>query len=95
MIFVAIVAVDGIKLFAFHGKINEEMDLREAGTFSVDVNKPVDGRWSYFNKNTKLKVGDVLYYWTYVIHQDGRGFEKLEQSFTVEGNLRAYLSVVL
>lgn len=73
-----------IKLFAFHGKINEEIINREAGTFSQDVLKPVNGRWTFSDSITKLKVGDVLYYWTYVILTDGRGYAKDDQMFEVK-----------
>ncbi|KAF2893395.1 hypothetical protein ILUMI_12789 [Ignelater luminosus] len=77
---------DGISLFAFHGKINQEMDGREAGTYSVDILKPRDGRWTYTNRAAKLKPGDVIYYWVNVDYDDGegkRGYIKDDQSFTV------------
>lgn len=65
------VALEGIKLFAFHGNLNADLNGREGGQFSADVNTAVDGRWTYVNKNTKLKPGDVLNYWTYVDYYDG------------------------
>nr|XP_023017871.1 beta-1,3-glucan-binding protein-like [Leptinotarsa decemlineata] len=78
---------EGIKLFAFHGKINEEMIGREAGTFSRDILKPKNGRWTFVDTATKLKVGDIIYYWTYVEYStDGSnklGFPKDDQMFTV------------
>nr|CAI5821560.1 unnamed protein product [Callosobruchus analis] len=46
---------EGIKLFAFHGKLNEEMNGREGGTFSRDIPKPKNGRWTFVDKTTELK----------------------------------------
>ncbi|XP_060535348.1 beta-1,3-glucan-binding protein [Cylas formicarius] len=77
---------EGIKLFAFHGKINEEMNGREGGTFSRDITKAKNGRWTFYDPITKLNVGDVIYYWTYVDYFDGRnklGYPKDDQEFTV------------
>ncbi|KAJ8930602.1 hypothetical protein NQ314_016572 [Rhamnusium bicolor] len=78
---------EGIKLFAFHGKINEEMEGREAGTFSRDILKAKNGRWTFSDKQTKLKIGDILYYWTYVEYFDGQrklGYPKDDQMFVVK-----------
>lgn len=61
----------GIKLFAFHGKLNEEMEGREGGTFSKDITKPKNGRWTFVDKTTEVKPGDTLYFWIYVQHDDG------------------------
>ena len=73
---------DGIQLFAFHGKINEKMKGREAGVFSVDIRQAENGRWTFYNKGARLKVGDVLYYWVHV-NYDGIGYEKDGVPFTV------------
>ncbi|KAJ8944326.1 hypothetical protein NQ318_016133 [Aromia moschata] len=79
---------EGIKLFAFHGKINEEMDGREAGTFSRDILKPKNGRWTFSDSSTKLKAGDIIYYWTYVEYAaDGKnklGYPNDDQMFVVK-----------
>ncbi|CAG9838773.1 unnamed protein product [Diabrotica balteata] len=77
---------DGIKLFAFHGRINQEMDGREAGFFSKDILRPVNGMWTFSDRSTRLRVGDKIYYWTYVELFDGyekRGYPKDDQVFTV------------
>ncbi|KAF5294929.1 hypothetical protein FQR65_LT10641 [Abscondita terminalis] len=77
---------EGITLFAFHGKINSEMNGREAGTYSVDVVKPKDGRWTYYNRAAKLNVGDVVHYWVNVDYDDGngiRGYVKDADPFTI------------
>uniref|UniRef100_A0A1A9WPY0 CBM39 domain-containing protein n=1 Tax=Glossina brevipalpis TaxID=37001 RepID=A0A1A9WPY0_9MUSC len=73
---------DGITLFAFHGKLNEEMNGLEAGTWSRDIVQPKDGHWVFFDRNTKLKPGDVLYFWTYVI-KDGLGYRQDDGVFHV------------
>ncbi|CAG9855841.1 unnamed protein product [Phyllotreta striolata] len=85
---VSIPDVPGIKLFAFHGKINEEFDGREAGTFARDILKPKNGSWTFVDKITKLKPGDILYFWTYVDFDDGErvlGYPKDDQMFVVKG----------
>ncbi|KAL3274986.1 hypothetical protein HHI36_019760 [Cryptolaemus montrouzieri] len=86
---VSIPDVEGIKLFAFHGKLNEEMNGREGGTFSRDITKAKNGRWTFYDPVTELKVGDTLYYWTYVDYYDGRnklGYPKDDQVFQVTEN---------
>ncbi|XP_044256880.1 beta-1,3-glucan-binding protein-like [Tribolium madens] len=77
---------EGIKLFAFHAKINEEMNGREGGTFSRDITKAKNGRWTFYDPYAKLKLGDRLYYWTYVDYFDGKnklGYTKDDQEFVV------------
>ncbi|XP_036339077.1 gram-negative bacteria-binding protein 3 [Rhagoletis pomonella] len=73
---------EGMTLFAFHGKLNEEMDGLEAGTWARDILKPKDGRWIFRDRNTKLKFGDTLYYWTYVIY-NGLGYREDDGVFVV------------
>ncbi|KAJ8944325.1 hypothetical protein NQ318_016132 [Aromia moschata] len=78
---------EGIKLFAFHGKLNEEMEGREGGTFSRDITKAKNGRWTFYDRYTKLKPGDILYYWTYVDYFDGRnklGYTNDDKMFVVQ-----------
>lgn len=43
--------VDGIKLFAFHAKINEPLNGREGGTFSRDITRARDGRWTFYDRS--------------------------------------------
>ncbi|KAH9638579.1 hypothetical protein HF086_000980 [Spodoptera exigua] len=54
-------------LFAFHGKLNEEMEGLEAGYWSRDITKAKNGRWTFRDRNAELKIGDTVYFWTYVI----------------------------
>ncbi|KAJ8930601.1 hypothetical protein NQ314_016571 [Rhamnusium bicolor] len=78
---------EGITLFAFHGKINEDLNGREGGTFSRDITKAKNGRWTFKDPYTKLKKGDIIYYWTYVDYFDGErklGYTKDDQQFVVE-----------
>lgn len=75
---------EGVTLFAFHGKVNEDFEHgREAGEMSVDVLRKRNGYWTYTNRVIRLKKGDIVYYWLYVI-KNGLGYERLFQSFKVE-----------
>lgn len=60
------------------------MEGREAGTFSEDVRKPKNGRWTFYAPYAKLKVGDKIHYWTYVEHL-GLGYPNDDQLFVVKG----------
>jgi len=74
----------GITLFAFHGKLNEEMEGLEAGTWARDIVKAKNGRWTFRDKITQLKIGDTLYYWTYVIY-NGLGYREDDGVYVVRG----------
>lgn len=74
---------DGNELFAFHGKLNEKVHGLEAGTWSVDVTKAINGRFYYHNYEPNLKIGDVIHYWTYVI-RDGLGYRYDDGEFEVK-----------
>lgn len=79
---------EGVTLFAFHGNINEEFNGREAGQFARDITKAKNGRWTFVDKLTKFKPGDKIYYWTYVIYDDGKnklGYANDDQEYTVTG----------
>ncbi|CAG4946619.1 unnamed protein product [Parnassius apollo] len=73
---------DGFSLFAFHGKLNEEMNGLEAGHWSRDITKAKNNRWIFSDKNAKLKLGDTIYFWTYVI-KDGLGYRQDNGEWTV------------
>ncbi|XP_055705719.1 beta-1,3-glucan-binding protein-like [Phlebotomus papatasi] len=73
---------NGIVLFAFHGKINEQLEQNEVGTLYDDVQKPRDGRWIYENNTVALKMGDKLYYWIYV-QNERLAFRLEDQVFEV------------
>ncbi|CAG4946617.1 unnamed protein product [Parnassius apollo] len=73
---------DGFTLFAFHGNLNEEMDGLEAGQWARDITKVKNGRWTFKDKNAKLKIGDKIYFWTYVI-KNGLGYRQDNGEWTV------------
>nr|XP_008191497.1 PREDICTED: beta-1,3-glucan-binding protein isoform X2 [Tribolium castaneum] len=62
------------------------MNGREGGTFSRDITKAKHGRWTFYDPYAKLKIGDTIYYWTYVDYFDGKnklGYTKDDQEFVV------------
>lgn len=64
------------------------MEGREGGTFSRDITKAKNGRWTFTDKTTKLKNGDILYYWTYVDYFDGKnklGYTRDDEKYVVKG----------
>ncbi|XP_041986489.1 beta-1,3-glucan-binding protein 1-like isoform X2 [Aricia agestis] len=73
---------EGFTLFAFHGKLNEEMDGLEGGQWSRDINVPKNGRWTFLDPNAKLQLGDKVYFWTYVIY-NGLGYRQDDGEWTV------------
>ncbi|XP_049874295.1 beta-1,3-glucan-binding protein-like [Pectinophora gossypiella] len=73
---------DGFSLFAFHGKLNEEMEGLEAGQWARDITKAKEGRWTFRDREAKLKIGDKIYFWTYVI-KDGLGYRQDNGEWTV------------
>ncbi|CAG9782085.1 unnamed protein product [Diatraea saccharalis] len=73
---------DGFSLFAFHGKLNEEMNGLEAGQWARDITKAKGGRWTFKDGNAKLNIGDKIYFWTYVI-KDGLGYRQDDGEWTV------------
>ncbi|XP_049874241.1 beta-1,3-glucan-binding protein 1-like [Pectinophora gossypiella] len=75
---------DGFSLFAFHGKLNEEMEGLEAGYWSRDITKAKDGRWTFRDRDAKLNIGDKVYFWTYVI-RNGLGYRQDNGEWTVTG----------
>lgn len=73
----------GITLFAFHGKLNEEMNGLEAGTWARDIVTAKGGRWTFRDRITRLKFGDTLYYWTYVIY-NSLGYREDDGAYVVK-----------
>lgn len=57
-----------IRLFAFHGNINEPIKSNEIGQFHGDVTSNSRNEWSYMDRKYNFQVGDILYYWIYVQH---------------------------
>ncbi|XP_023940943.2 beta-1,3-glucan-binding protein 1 [Bicyclus anynana] len=75
---------DGYSLFAFHGKLNEEMEGLEAGQWSRDITKPKEGRWYFRDREARLAIGDKIYFWTYIL-QNGLGYRQDNGEWTVTG----------
>lgn len=73
---------EGISLFAFHGKLNEEFDGLEAGRWARDIPSAKRGRWTFRDRETTLQFGDTLYFWTYVIY-NGLGYREDDSVFVV------------
>ncbi|XP_018570099.1 beta-1,3-glucan-binding protein 1-like, partial [Anoplophora glabripennis] len=77
---------DGIQLFSFHGNVNRPMVGLTAGQFSRDVVSRNNDRWVYENKNAKLELGDVIYFWVLII-KDNLGYRYDNGQFVFKGNL--------
>lgn len=76
---------------AFHGNINIPFEALEAGEMAKDIIRKRGDRWVFEDKSVRLKSGDVIYYWIYVI-LDGLGYQGLDRSHTVTGK---YINVSL
>ncbi|XP_076302470.1 beta-1,3-glucan-binding protein 1-like [Lasioglossum baleicum] len=73
---------DGISLVAYHVKFNEDFNGLEAGTIARDIVNVRNGRWTYEDRSTRLKRGDILYYWIHVVYH-GLGYNLLNQKHVV------------
>ncbi|EFN62569.1 Beta-1,3-glucan-binding protein [Camponotus floridanus] len=72
----------GIKLVAFHAKINENFNGLEAGTIARDILTVRDGRWTYQDSHTQLERDDIIYMWIHVIYR-GLGYNTVNKSHRV------------
>ncbi|KAH8402325.1 hypothetical protein KR009_011417, partial [Drosophila setifemur] len=79
---VSIPDAPGISLFAFHGKVNEEMDDLSDQTYAADIVSARNGRWTYRNREQRLQPGDVLYYWT-TARYNGIDYHNYNQRYVV------------
>ncbi|KOB76198.1 Beta-1,3-glucan recognition protein 3, partial [Operophtera brumata] len=75
---------DGYSLMAFHGNLNVEMEGLEAGQWARDITKAKNGQWVFRDRNAELKIGDTIYFWTYVI-KNGLGYRQDNGEWTVTG----------
>ena len=50
------------------------------------VTKPENGKWTYYNYTTELKVRDKVYYWTCTTMIDDHQIMKVDFDFTVGAN---------
>ncbi|XP_017126251.1 gram-negative bacteria-binding protein 3 isoform X1 [Drosophila elegans] len=70
----------GISLFAFHGRLNTPIVDLQDQTWAADIIRTDQkGRWTYTNRDAKLKKGDVLYYWT-TVRYNGVDYHRMRQS---------------
>ncbi|XP_055629565.1 beta-1,3-glucan-binding protein [Toxorhynchites rutilus septentrionalis] len=60
----------GIKLFAFHARVNSPFSGFEEGDFTQDVSAPENGHWVFETTKANVKEGQSIYYWFYVQHND-------------------------
>ncbi|XP_059617359.1 uncharacterized protein LOC132262194 [Phlebotomus argentipes] len=63
---VSIPDVAGIKLFSFHGAVNDEIQVNQQGIIHGDVTEAIDGRWTFTDRTVAVKGDDVINYWIYV-----------------------------
>lgn len=82
---VSIPAQNGDTLFAFHGNLNKRIMSGEGGKWSVEILDVENKRFTFTDTNTNLKVGDTMYYWTYVIN-NGFGYKREGGVFKVTEN---------
>lgn len=71
-------------LFAFHGKINREFTGSGPGEFSGEVITQQNGQWIYENTRQQFQIGDKMYYWLYVQHNQ-LGYRIENQVYIVPG----------
>lgn len=82
---VSIPAQNGDTLFAFHGNLNKRIESGENGKWSVEIVDVENKRFTITDTNTNLKIGDAMYYWTYVIN-NGFGYIREGGVFKVTEN---------
>lgn len=69
---------------SFHIKINEEFDGLEVGTLTKDIVKPNQGKWTYEDKKTELRVNEILYYWVNIVY-NGVDYNLIDQEYRIKG----------
>ncbi|RZF33475.1 hypothetical protein LSTR_LSTR010131 [Laodelphax striatellus] len=78
---------EGITLYAFHGRLNEEFEQTDEGQFSADVLRPnYLGVWTYYNREIELKTGDVIHYWIYVV-KGGVEYERVSLRYEIKDKM--------
>lgn len=79
---------EGISSVAFYVKINEDFDYLDpenVGNGHKYTAKRQNGLWIVDNKTTKLKIGDVIYYWTQAVSDDDVQYSLDHQQYEVKG----------
>ncbi|XP_055691646.1 beta-1,3-glucan-binding protein 1 [Lutzomyia longipalpis] len=80
---VSIPEEEGITLFAFHGQLNQPFTGLQAGQWATDITRPTEGRFRFTERSTRLKPGDILYFWVHVIY-NGLGYNLEGQEYRVD-----------
>lgn len=60
----------------------------EGGQWSKDIRSAKNGRWTFVDRVSELKLGDKVYFWTYVDYNDGErtlGYRQDAGQWTVTG----------
>lgn len=65
------------------------MEGLEAGHWSRDITKAKNGLWIFRDRKAKLKIGDKIYFWTYVL-KNGLGYRQDNGEWTVTGMYLEY-----
>lgn len=65
-------------------KFNNDFEGLEAGTIARDIVKVRNGRWTYEDRTTRVKKGDIIYYWVHVVY-DNLGYNLLDKQYVVNG----------
>lgn len=63
--------------------MNKQLDGLEMGQYSKDIPFPENDQWVYLENKPKLKLGDTIYYWTFVLKNGQRNIQ--QGSWTVTG----------
>lgn len=70
-------------------QINKEFLGLEVGAIQRDIVKAHDGQWTYSDKKMQLKVGDIVYYWIHIVHNN-EFYNLVDQKFPVTGFWRFF-----
>lgn len=68
---------------SFHVQINKKFNGLEVGT-NKDIVKAHNAQWFYMDKKVQLKVGDIVYYWIHIIHNN-EAYNLIDQQYVVKG----------
>ncbi|XP_013136480.1 PREDICTED: beta-1,3-glucan-binding protein-like [Papilio polytes] len=74
---------DGYSFYGFRSNVNKQLDGLEMGQYSKDIPFPENDQWVYQENKPKLKLGDTIYYWTFVLKNGQRNIQ--QGSWTVTG----------
>ncbi|XP_026666694.1 beta-1,3-glucan-binding protein-like isoform X2 [Ceratina calcarata] len=64
----------GLTFFAIHGNINKDIGLNQMGEISREIYRKDNEKWSIWDKDANLRVGDTLNYW-FVVQVNGTEYK--------------------